>query len=162
RPPMPGLPELPALIKEAERQLTVCNACRYCEGYCAVFPAAELRTAFTAGDVSYLANLCHDCRACSQACMYTAPHEFALNLPKALAEVRAATFVRYAWPRRVAGWAQGRPAAPAAAGTGLALALLAVLATGGRPRFLSAHSGPGPSNQVLPYLSLPHPLPPYS
>ena len=26
---------------EADRQLTICNACRYCEGYCAVFPALE-------------------------------------------------------------------------------------------------------------------------
>ena len=31
------------LIEEAERQMVICNACRYCEGYCAVFPAMELR-----------------------------------------------------------------------------------------------------------------------
>ena len=31
------------LLKEADRQLTICNACRYCEGYCAVWPAMELR-----------------------------------------------------------------------------------------------------------------------
>ena len=31
------------LIKDGERQMTICNACRYCEGYCAVFPAMELR-----------------------------------------------------------------------------------------------------------------------
>jgi citrate/tricarballylate utilization protein len=23
---------------EARRQMEICNACRYCEGYCAVFP----------------------------------------------------------------------------------------------------------------------------
>ena len=32
-----------SLLEEAERQLTICNACRYCEGYCAVFPAMEMR-----------------------------------------------------------------------------------------------------------------------
>src|SRR2546427_1214528 len=145
---MPGLPEL---IEEAERQLTVCNACRYCEGYCAVFPAVELRTAFTAGDVSYLANLCHDCQACYQACMYTAPHEFAINLPGALAEVRAETFARYAWPRRVAGWTRSRLAGPAVGVAGLLLALLTVWATGGGPGFGSAHAGPGAFYRVLPY-----------
>ena len=38
-------------------QLEVCNACRYCEGYCAVFPALEKRRRFTPGDVVYLAKL---------------------------------------------------------------------------------------------------------
>jgi hypothetical protein len=28
-------------LKEAERLMTVCNSCRYCEGLCAVFPAME-------------------------------------------------------------------------------------------------------------------------
>src|ERR671932_181568 len=83
-------------------QLEVCNACRYCEGYCAVFPALERRRRFTPGDVIYLANLCHDCRACLYACMYAPPHEFGVNLPKALAEVRERTYAEYALPRVVA------------------------------------------------------------
>ncbi len=29
------------LLAEAERQMTICNSCRYCEGFCAVFPAME-------------------------------------------------------------------------------------------------------------------------
>jgi citrate/tricarballylate utilization protein len=148
------MPELPELIQEAERQLTVCNACRYCEGYCAVFPAMELRTAFTSGDVSYLANLCHDCRACHQACMYTAPHEFAINLPKALAEVRAGTFARYAWPRRVAGWMRRGAAGPVVAAAGVLMALLAVWVTGGGPGFGSPHTGPGAFYRVVPYLAM--------
>ncbi|HEY3061844.1 MAG TPA: tricarballylate utilization 4Fe-4S protein TcuB [Chloroflexota bacterium] len=80
-------------------QLDVCNACRYCEGYCAVFPALEKRRNFTYGDVLYLANLCHDCRACYYACMYAPPHEFGVNIPKALAEVREQTYAHYALPR---------------------------------------------------------------
>jgi citrate/tricarballylate utilization protein len=82
-------------------QLDVCNACRYCEGYCAVFPALEKRRRFTPGDVVYLANLCHDCRACYYACMYAPPHEFGVNIPQALAEVREQTYAQYALPRVV-------------------------------------------------------------
>jgi MinD superfamily P-loop ATPase len=58
---------LPELLKEGERQMTICNACRYCEGYCAVFPAMELRRTFSKGDLVYLANLCFDCRDCYYA-----------------------------------------------------------------------------------------------
>ena len=49
------------LLKDGERQMTICNACRYCEGYCAVFPAMELRRTFSKGDLTYLANLCLLC-----------------------------------------------------------------------------------------------------
>lgn len=104
-----GRTALPILADEAARQLRVCNACRYCEGLCAVFPALERRTDLSAGDLTQLANLCHDCRACYDACMYTAPHEFALNLPKALTEVRLTDYQGLVWPSRVprllSGWA---------------------------------------------------------
>jgi citrate/tricarballylate utilization protein len=63
----------------------------------------ELRRGFTAGDLSYLANLCHDCRGCYYACQYAPPHEFALNLPQTLARVRAETYAEYAWPKPLAG-----------------------------------------------------------
>lgn len=82
------------LVAEAQRQLTICNACRYCEGYCAVFPALERRTVLEGGDITQLANLCHDCRACLYACMYAAPHEFAINPPAALSAVRLASYDR--------------------------------------------------------------------
>src|SRR5713226_1034906 len=87
-------------------QLEVCNACRYCEGYCAVFPALERRRRCGPGDIVYLANLCHDCRACFYACMYAPPHEFGVNIPKALAEVRERTYAEYALPRVVSDLAQ--------------------------------------------------------
>ena len=83
---------------EARRQVEICNACRYCEGYCAVFPAMFKERSFAEGDVTQLANLCHNCRGCYYACQYTEPHEFALNLPAALAEVRNESWERFAWP----------------------------------------------------------------
>ena len=89
------------LFVEASRQLTICNACRYCEGLCAVFPALERRTVLAARDITQIANLCHDCRACFDACMYTQPHEFAINLPRALSAIRVEDYAHYTWPRRM-------------------------------------------------------------
>ncbi len=85
-------------ITEANRQLTVCNACRYCEGFCAVFPAAHSQRSFASGDIVQFANLCHNCRGCYYACQYTEPHEFAINLPKALANVRTDSWQQYIAP----------------------------------------------------------------
>src|SRR5947209_6752257 len=88
----------PALVAEGTRMASICNACRYCEGYCAVFPALERRLEFAEGDLAYLANLCHDCGSCYYACQYAPPHEFQLNFPKMLADIRLQTYRKYAWP----------------------------------------------------------------
>lgn len=85
-------------LNEAQRQLQICNACRYCEGYCSAFPAITRRRAFAAGDITQIANLCHNCRGCYYACQFTDPHEFDLNLPAALAEVRRESWETYVWP----------------------------------------------------------------
>jgi citrate/tricarballylate utilization protein len=144
---VPGL----ELFAEADRQLTLCNACRYCEGYCAVFQAIELRREFDKGDVFYLSNLCHDCRACYYACMYSPPHEFAINIPKILSEARVASYQRWSWPgflarafaeRRVA-WLLGSDVAAVV----LALALLLIPASS----LWSAHHGFGAFYEVIPY-----------
>ncbi|MBT9489481.1 MAG: tricarballylate utilization 4Fe-4S protein TcuB [Rubrivivax sp.] len=99
---------LEALVREAQaladptaevaRVMTICNACRYCEGFCAVFPAMTRRIEFPAADVHFLANLCHNCGACLHACQYAPPHDFQLNVPQAMARVRATTYADYAWP----------------------------------------------------------------
>ncbi|MDH3263243.1 MAG: tricarballylate utilization 4Fe-4S protein TcuB [Paracoccaceae bacterium] len=112
-----------AVLEEARRQVEICNACRYCEGYCAVFPAITRRTEFADGDLTQLANLCHNCRGCYYACQYTPPHEFALNLPRVLAELRQESWTRYAWPAGLAERFQN-------SGLAIALALAAALALG--------------------------------
>jgi citrate/tricarballylate utilization protein len=91
------LPLTPAET-EVARQMQVCNACRYCEGFCAVFPAMTRRLEFGKADIHYLANLCHNCGACLHACQYAPPHEFAINVPRAMAKVRVQTYADYAWP----------------------------------------------------------------
>jgi len=83
---------------EADRILTICNACRYCEGHCAVFPAMTQRLEFSAPDVGYLANLCHGCGSCYHHCQYADPHEFDVNVPKTLAQLRLDSYEAAAWP----------------------------------------------------------------
>lgn len=92
----------PSPLAEARRQIEICNACRYCEGFCSVFPAMTRQKSFADGDLTQLANLCHNCRGCYYACQYTAPHEFALNIPAALAEVRVESWERLARPQFIA------------------------------------------------------------
>ena len=94
---------LTAPEKEVARQLQICNGCRYCEGFCAVFPAMTRRLEFGKADIHYLANLCHNCGACLHACQYAPPHEFAINVPKSMATVRGQTYSDYAWPKALGG-----------------------------------------------------------
>ena len=89
---------LTANESEVSRQMQICNACRYCEGFCAVFPAMTRHLEFGKADIHYLANLCHNCGACLHACQYSPPHEFAINVPQAMAQVRVQTYADYAWP----------------------------------------------------------------
>jgi citrate/tricarballylate utilization protein len=120
------------LIREGERVLRLCNACRYCEGYCAVFPALERRYAFTVSDVNFLANLCHNCGGCYYACPYTPPHEYALNLPKILSEIRVQSYAQYAAPRRLSLVSRNNALAAAAAIlVGIALMTAVSALTGG-------------------------------
>jgi citrate/tricarballylate utilization protein len=85
-------------MREGDRLMTICNSCRYCEGYCAVFPAMERRLEFPDDDLNYLANLCHNCTDCLYACQYAPPHEFAVDVPKILAEIRRESYRQYARP----------------------------------------------------------------
>ena len=87
-----------ALLDEGRRVMQICNSCRYCEGFCAVFPSMEKRFDFTSGDLKYLANLCHDCNECYYSCQYSPPHEFQVNVPKVFAGIRQQTYKEYAWP----------------------------------------------------------------
>jgi citrate/tricarballylate utilization protein len=118
---------------EVGRQLQICNACRYCESYCAVFPAMTRRLDFTKDDIHYLANLCHNCGACYHACQYAPPHEFAVNVPQAMAKVRVQTYANYAWPPAMGALYQRNGLVVSLAlAVGLALfLLLAVLSKGG-------------------------------
>jgi citrate/tricarballylate utilization protein len=146
--------ELP-LVDEARRQLDICNACRYCEGICAVFPALERRNIFDPGDMVYLASLCHDCRACFEACPYAPPHELAVDIPKLMSEVRERTYANYAWPAAIS----ARVDRSLLAGAGLiGAALLLVVAVtviaNGTDGLFAARTGAGSFYAVVPWLAM--------
>jgi citrate/tricarballylate utilization protein len=143
------------LVADAQRQLEICNACRYCEGYCAVFPALERRTEFQLGDVVFLSNLCHDCRACFYACPYAPPHEFAVNLPQVLSAIRAETYEHYAAPRVLARMVRSPVRAAAALSLASTLVILALVVIFSDPAALAkANTGPGSFYAVLPHLAM--------
>jgi len=132
--------------------MTICNACRYCEGLCAVFPAMERRRTFSDGSLEYLANLCHSCGACYYACQYAPPHEFAINVPKVFAELRAESYARSAWPQVLA---------PLFRKNGLVITLAAAIAAaffiGGfgavhdAETLFAVHTGPGAFYRLMPH-----------
>ncbi len=119
-------------LAEVARVLQICNACRYCEGFCAVFPAMARRLEFPKADIHYLANLCHSCGACLHACQYAPPHEFAVNVPQAMAQVRATTYEEHAWPAGLGRlYRHGGMTVALALAIGLALFVALVLASSG-------------------------------
>lgn len=160
--PGPGRPadgaarpgDLPALVQEAGRQLTICNACRYCEGLCAVFPALERRTLLASGDISQLANLCHDCRACFDSCMYTSPHVFELNVPRVLSSVRVRDYGRYVWPRRVPAALSGWRGLVLLAAASSALVIVAAIGHAGVRGLVASDGGPQSPYALIPYPEL--------
>ncbi len=128
-----GLVDARAAEQEVARVMQICNACRYCEGFCAVFPAMTRRLEFNRSDVHLLANLCHNCSACLHACQYAPPHEFAVNVPRAMAQVRRHTYRDYAWPAALGSlYARaGLTLALATAGSLAVFLMLAMVLTGG-------------------------------
>lgn len=135
-----SLPEhATSALAEADRLMTVCNACRYCEGICAVFPAMEMRRSFTDGDLNYIANLCHGCGACYDDCQFSPPHEFQVNMPKALAVVRAESYEAYAWPGFLSGLFRRN---------GLVVTLVAALSVAGFIAGFIALNDPGALFQI--------------
>ncbi len=143
------------LLRETGRQMVICNACRYCEGFCAVFPAMERRRSFSDRDLTYLANLCFDCRACFYACQYAPPHEFAVNVPKVLAELRADTYRDYGWPRVLSSlYAHGGRAGALISAISVAAVLLLALVVQGPAVLFSTHLREGAFYRVVPYLAM--------
>ena len=129
---------------EVARQLQICNACRYCEGFCAVFPAMTRRLEFGKADIHFIANLCHNCGACLHACQYAPPHEFAVNVPQAMAQVRGQTYADYAWPPALGALYQRQGltlSLALAAGLALFLVLGAMLQGGGLDALWGANLG---------------------
>ncbi len=137
---------------EAARQLAICNACRYCEGLCAVFPALQRRTLFESGDIGQLANLCHNCKGCYHACQFIPPHAFAVNLPQILSEARFESYAAYAWPRPLGRLFENNGVVVSLiAALGVAALLIGVGLAHAPADLFAARTGPGAFYQVIPW-----------
>lgn len=147
------------LLRDAERVMVICNACRYCEGFCAVFPAMELRRTFSAQDLKYLANLCHNCRGCYYACQYAPPHEFDLNVPKTFAALRLEIYEESTRPSFLAGlfrsngWAVSLITAFC-----VAVAFVLTLTYQGSSVLFGVHTGESAFYKVIPYSAMVLPM----
>ena len=120
---------------EARRILTLCQVCKYCNGYCDVFRAIESRRGFSAGDLGFLANLCHNCGNCWNACQYAPPHPFAVNVPKTMAELRDHSYADYSrWVKAA-----------------MALITMGMAALPAWDTLFAPHVGPGAFYAVIPW-----------
>ena len=141
-----------SILEEADRLMTVCNSCRYCEGLCAVFPAMEMRRSFSDGDLNYLANLCHACGACYTDCQFSPPHEYDVNVPKTFAVARAESYAAYAWPRAFAGaFARNGMAISIVAALSVAAFILGFAAVDDHAVLVGIHTGPGAFYALMPH-----------
>jgi citrate/tricarballylate utilization protein len=141
-----------ASLAEADRLMTVCNSCRYCEGLCAVFPAMEMRRSFLDGDLNYLANLCHNCGACYYDCQFSPPHEFNVNVPAVLAKVRTESYAQYVWPRAFEGvFARNGIFIALALACGVTAFIAGFVALTDPTVLFGAHSGPGSFYKLMPH-----------
>ncbi len=139
-------------LTEADRLMTVCNSCRYCEGLCAVFPAMEMRRAFSDGDLNYLANLCHSCGACYADCQFSPPHEFDVNVPRTLAIARAESYAFYAWPRAFSGlFARNGLVISIIAALSVAAFIFGFAALNDSRVLYGIHTGPGAFYALMPH-----------
>jgi citrate/tricarballylate utilization protein len=139
---------------EVARQLTICNACRYCEGICPVFPALERRRTFLERDMVFLANLCHDCRACFEVCPYSPPHELAVNFPQAMADIRVQTYQQYAAPRVLSRAFERGTRTLSLISVGAVASLLVLVTLLRSDRLFASFTGPGSFYEVIPWVAM--------
>lgn len=132
--------------------MTICNACRYCEGLCAVFPAMQRRRVFTDGSLDYLANLCHSCGACYYDCQYAPPHEFAVNVPQIFATLRSESYAHYAWPSAFTSlFVRNGFVVTLLASLAVTLFIGTFVAMHDRETLFGVHSGPGAFYRLMPH-----------
>ena len=143
------------ILEEADRLMTVCNSCRYCEGLCAVFPAMEMRRSFSDGDLNYLANLCHACGACYTDCQFSPPHEFNVNVPKTLAVARVESWSAYAWPGSFSGlFARNGLAVSIIAALSVTAFIFGFAAFTDHQVLVGVHTGPGAFYALMPHKAM--------
>jgi citrate/tricarballylate utilization protein len=115
----------------------------------------ELRRTFTNADLTYLANLCHNCSGCYYACQYAPPHEFALNIPQTFAQVRNESYAFYAWPKPLARLFE-RNGVVLGIVVAFSVAFVILLTSSWRSHYIlyERHTGPGSFYQIISILTM--------
>lgn len=103
----------------------------------------------------YLANLCHDCRSCFDACPYAPPHELAVDIPLLMSTVRERTYAHYASPRWIAERVDRRLSfALAFSGFAVVGVVGATSLANGLEAMFTPRTGPGAFYEVVPWLAM--------
>jgi citrate/tricarballylate utilization protein len=130
----------PCSAAEAEvaRQMQICNACRYCEGFCAVFPAMTRRLEFGKADMHFPGQPVPQLRRLPARLPVRAAARVCGQRAAGHGAVRGQTYADYAWPPALGALYQ-RNGLTLALALAAGLALFLVLAAappgscGGRP-----------------------------
>ena len=69
------------MYRGGARMIAICNACRYCEGYCAVFPGDRAAARVRRDDLDTWRTCATTAARACYACQYAPPHEFAAQHP---------------------------------------------------------------------------------
>ncbi len=115
----------------------------------------EQRRTFTKADLTYLANLCFDCRDCYDACQYAPPHEFGVNIPKLMSELRADTYREFTWPAILSGsFNRNALAVTVITAVSIIIILALVLLFQGPDVLFATHLGEGTFYRVVPFIAM--------
>jgi len=115
----------------------------------------EQRRIFTKADLTFLANLCFDCRDCYYACQYSPPHEFGVNIPMLMSELRTDTYREFTWPALFSGLFKHNALAVGVITAASMLIILGlVLAFAGSPVLFGVHLGEGAFYRVVPFIAM--------
>jgi citrate/tricarballylate utilization protein len=86
--------------------------------------------------------------------MYTPPHEFAINIPQLMADVRVVSYRRWSWPDVFARAFTDRSFGIGLAGIAVAIVVILSALLIAPAKMFGAHPGPGAFYEVFPYLAI--------
>lgn len=86
--------------------------------------------------------------------MFTPPHEFAINFPQLMSEVRIESYKHWSWPAAFGKSFTSRSAGVVIGLIAIAITLVVAFLTIPRKRIFGSHIGPGAFYQVVPYATM--------
>ena len=91
---------------------------------------------------------------CYSACMFTPPHEFAINIPKLMSELRVESYEHWSWPSALARSFTSKGRSALLSCFAVAVIVIAGLVLIPSDRLFAVQSGPGAFYKIVPYLAM--------